>query len=177
MPPPFCAEDIILFVCVRPSVPRDFIVCISDEWPGILPADGSWPPSILVTVCFSLVLVPLWLEETGQIWGFGAFYWERLVTVCWYSFLAPFWMSKTGKIGGFRAFSGEQVRVNIEGGTEANFKRFIEFCPVCLLKFDFRLSLFQKKGQSLILLVNCNISVGLRTGRFRRTQSRTTRYK
>ena len=73
------------------------------------------------------ILVPLSLSETGHIWGFRAFSWERmggiawnftwwcilttfrnykiLVMVCWFSsFLAPIWLSETGQIWVFWHF-------------------------------------------------------------------------
>ena len=47
------------------------------EWPEILHADVSWPPSDLWVLGHGLlifvILVLFWLSETGQIWGFRAF--------------------------------------------------------------------------------------------------------
>ena len=52
------------------------------EWPEILHADVSWPPSQLISsgsqsVDF-LILGLFWLSETGQISGFRAFPGERM---------------------------------------------------------------------------------------------------
>ena len=52
------------------------------EWPEILHADISWPPSELFSLWPQSVdfsnLGAFWLSETGQIWGFRAFPSERM---------------------------------------------------------------------------------------------------
>ena len=58
------------------------------EWPEILHADVSWPPSELIriwprSVDFYLLLAPLWLSETGQICGFWAFPGELIKGMAW----------------------------------------------------------------------------------------------
>ena len=79
-----------------------------------------------------LILVPFWLSETGQIWGFPGIsrrthggnglklcmliYLEHLLNWSVYGYgllifliLALFWLSETGQIWGFRAFPGERM--------------------------------------------------------------------
>ena len=57
------------------------------EWPEILHADVSWPPSELVSLWPRsgdfLILALFWLSETGQIWGFRAFPGERMKGMAW----------------------------------------------------------------------------------------------
>ena len=116
MPPPLGARGIMFSVCptctwvswstqptvtvlrhVRPSI------CLSvrpsgevsthlpqnawREWPEILHADVSWPPSELISLwprsVDFLILALFWLSETGQIWGFGAFPKEHVEGMAW----------------------------------------------------------------------------------------------
>ena len=58
-----------------------------------------------------LILVLFWLSETGQIWGFQAF-WSCTVDFPHYG--DP--LTETGHILGFWALSGECVGVNVEEG-------------------------------------------------------------
>ena len=61
-----------------------------------------------------LILVLFWLSETGQIWGFQAF-WSCSVDFPHYG--DP--LAEVGHIWGFWALSGERVGVNVEGRAEA----------------------------------------------------------
>ena len=79
------------------------------EWPEIVHADVSWTPLEMIRLWSRSVefppLVPLWLNETGQIWCFRVF---------------------TGK--------GMKVMAWIFAGTEAYFRRFcVEFYPFSFL--------------------------------------------
>ena len=57
------------------------------EWPENLHADVSWPPQNWLDyghgLLFSLLLVSLWLSETGKILCFRAFPRERMVGMAW----------------------------------------------------------------------------------------------
>ena len=57
------------------------------EWPEILHADVSLPPSERINLwlrCFIFVILVLfWLSETGQIWGFRALPGERIGRMAW----------------------------------------------------------------------------------------------
>ena len=59
-----------------------------------------------------------WLSETGQIWGFQAFWW---CSVDFPHSGDP--LAEIGHIWGFWALSGERVGVNVEGRAEAYFRR------------------------------------------------------
>ena len=67
-----------------------------------------------------LILVQFWLSETGQIWGFHAF-WSCSVDFPHYGDL----LAEIDPIWGFWALSGERVGVNVEGRAEAYFRRFV----------------------------------------------------
>ena len=78
-----------------------------------------------------LLLAPLWLSETGQIWGFRSFPRECMEGMAWncmlmylyhlqnwlvyglglliFQILMLFWLSETCKIWGFRAFPAERM--------------------------------------------------------------------
>ena len=73
----------------------------------------------LWSVDFFSNLALFWLNEMGQIWSFQAF-WSCSVDFPHYGAT----LTETGHIWGFWALSGERVRVNIEGGVEAYFRRF-----------------------------------------------------
>ena len=75
---------------------------------------------IMVAVCrIFLILMLFWLSETGQIWGFQAF-WSCSVNFPHYG--DP--LAEIGHIWGFWALSGERVGVNVEGRAETYFRRF-----------------------------------------------------
>ena len=73
-----------------------------------------------------LVLVLLWLSETGQIRGFRAF-WSCSVDFPHYDY--P--LTETGHIWAFYALSGEHVGVNVKGGGGIFPMLCVEFCLVC----------------------------------------------
>ena len=64
-------------------IPHLCFYCGHFEWPEIWHADVFWPPSELNWLYFGhclfifLFLVAFWLRETGQMWDFGVFSWER----------------------------------------------------------------------------------------------------
>ena len=84
------------------------------KWPEISHADVSWPPSELIDYGYSLliflILMLFWLSETGQIWGFQAF-WSCSVDFPHYG--DP--LAEIGHIWGFWALCGERVGVKVRG--------------------------------------------------------------
>ena len=80
---------------------------------------GGIFPTLCVECCLVLILMLFWLSETDKIWGFQAF-WSCSVDFPHYG--DP--LAEIGHIWGFWALSGERVGVNVEGRTEAYFRRF-----------------------------------------------------
>ena len=109
---------------VKFGVSRHFLENPSRKWPEILHADVSWPLSELIRlwlqfVNFFLILMLFWLNETGKIWGFQAF-WSCSVDFPHYG--DP--LVEIGHSWRFWALSGKRVGVNVEGRAEAYFRRF-----------------------------------------------------
>ena len=72
---------------VKLGVSGHFLEKAWREWPEILHADVSWPPSELISLWLRsgdfLILVLFWLSETGQIWGFQAFSGKPMEEIAW----------------------------------------------------------------------------------------------